>query len=118
MHVQFAQKFPKMITLKELQKFAKDGGVLENMQVLKQARLSVSKVTKKEWYVLPKMTPRIDVTRHVLGPYPSASPESAAHSSYFDFGAGMERGILTPYLHRDFIMSLNDAEYTTAGSAA
>ena len=42
-----------MVSLKELQKFAKDGGVLENMQVLKQTRLSVSKVTKKEWYVFP-----------------------------------------------------------------
>ena len=40
-----------MIKLKELQKFAKDGGILENMQVLKQSRLSVSKVTKEEWYV-------------------------------------------------------------------
>ena len=38
-----------MIKLKELQKFAKAGGSLENMQVLKQSRLSVSKVTKKEW---------------------------------------------------------------------
>ncbi|KAL9067387.1 MAG: hypothetical protein Q9161_006896 [Pseudevernia consocians] len=48
-HVKFAQKFTKMIKLKELQKYAKDGGVLENMQVLKQTRLSVSKVAKKEW---------------------------------------------------------------------
>lgn len=52
-HVKFAQKFSKMIKLKELQKYAKDGGVLENMQVLKQTRLSVSKVAKKEWYVFP-----------------------------------------------------------------
>ena len=50
-HVKFVEKFPKMIKLKELQKFSKDGGILENMQVLKQTRLSVSKVTKKEWYV-------------------------------------------------------------------
>ncbi|CAF9906842.1 MAG: hypothetical protein ALECFALPRED_002668 [Alectoria fallacina] len=48
-HVKFVQKFPEMIRLKALQKYAKDGGVLENMQVLKQSRLSVSKVTKKEW---------------------------------------------------------------------
>lgn len=40
-----------MIRLKALQKYAKDGGVLENLQVLKQSRLSVSKVTKKEWQV-------------------------------------------------------------------
>lgn len=29
--------------------FAKPGGVLEGMQTLKQSRLSVSKVTKKQW---------------------------------------------------------------------
>lgn len=52
-HVKFVQKFPEMIKLKELQKYSKDGGTLENMQVLKQSRLSVSKVTKQEWYVYP-----------------------------------------------------------------
>ncbi len=38
-----------MIKLKELQIYARDGGVLEHLQTLKQSRLSVSKVTKKEW---------------------------------------------------------------------
>lgn len=49
MHVEFRQKFPKLIKLKELQKYAKDGGILRNMQTLRQSRLSVSKVSKKEW---------------------------------------------------------------------
>ena len=62
-HVKFAQKFPKIITLKELQKFAKDGGVLEDMQMLKQTRLSVSKVTKKEWYVF-QASDAIEVARY------------------------------------------------------
>ena len=35
--------------LKELHKYAKEGGILQNMQTLKQSRLSVSKVSKKEW---------------------------------------------------------------------
>lgn len=48
-HVEFRRKFPQMVTLKELQRFAKPNGILENMQVLKLSRLSVSKVTKKEW---------------------------------------------------------------------
>ena len=48
-HVEFRQKFPEIISLKELQKYAKPGGVLEKMEVLNRARLSVSKVTKKEW---------------------------------------------------------------------
>ena len=48
-HVEFRQMFPEIITLKELQKYAKPGGVLEKMEVLNRARLSVSKVTKREW---------------------------------------------------------------------
>ena len=48
-HVEFRNKFAEMVKLKELQKYAKDGGVLQNMQMLKQSRLSVSKVSKKEW---------------------------------------------------------------------
>lgn len=48
-HVEFRQKFTELIKLKELQKYAKDGGTLEKMQMLRQSRLSVSKVSKKEW---------------------------------------------------------------------
>lgn len=48
-HVGFRRKFPEIVTLKELQKYAKPGGVLENMQTLKMSRLSVSRVSKKEW---------------------------------------------------------------------
>ena len=47
--VSFRRKFPELVKLKELQKFAKDGGILENLQTLRQSRLSVSKVSKKEW---------------------------------------------------------------------
>ncbi len=47
--VAYRQKFPEITRLKELQRYAKDGGVLANMQTLRTARLSVSKVTKKEW---------------------------------------------------------------------
>lgn len=47
--VAYRQKFPEIIKLKGLQRFAKDGGVLANMQTLRMSRLSVSKVTKKEW---------------------------------------------------------------------
>ncbi len=48
-HVAFKQRFPEMIKLKELQKFSKEGGTLENMQAMRRSRLSVSKVSKKEW---------------------------------------------------------------------
>lgn len=48
-HVELRRKFPNIVSLKELQRYAKLDGVLENMQTLKMLRLSVSKVTKKEW---------------------------------------------------------------------
>ena len=56
MHVELRQKFPKLIKLKELQKYGKEGGVLEGMQVLKQSRLSVSKVLQKEWDFIMRLT--------------------------------------------------------------
>ena len=60
-HVEFRQKFPEIIKLKELQKYAKPGGVLEKLQVLNQARLSVSKVTKKEWDFIMSLVDSEDV---------------------------------------------------------
>ena len=53
--VSFRQKFPDFVKLKELQKYAREGGILQNMQTLKQSRLSVSKVSKKEWDFILKL---------------------------------------------------------------
>ena len=53
--VSFRQKFPDFVRLKELQKYAREGGILQNMQTLKQSRLSVSKVSKKEWDFILKL---------------------------------------------------------------
>lgn len=49
MHVEFRSKFPVPIGLKELRTMGEAGGPLENMQMLKQSRLSVSKVSADEW---------------------------------------------------------------------
>lgn len=49
MHVEFRRKLKEPITLKELREFSGKSGALENMQMLKQSRLSVSGVTKDEW---------------------------------------------------------------------
>lgn len=43
------------ITLKELRELGKPGGPLENMQMLKQSRLSVSRVSGEEWEALCKV---------------------------------------------------------------
>ncbi|KAG8410980.1 hypothetical protein J3459_016763 [Metarhizium acridum] len=51
-HVEFRKKFAVPITLKELREMGKPGGPLENMQMLKQSRLSVSRVSSEEWAAL------------------------------------------------------------------
>jgi predicted RNA-binding protein with PUA-like domain len=48
-HVEFRRKFSEKFTLKDLQKFSQPGGALAGMEVLKQTRLSVTKVTKSQW---------------------------------------------------------------------
>ncbi|KLP05726.1 Uncharacterized protein LW94_7251 [Fusarium fujikuroi] len=51
-HVEFRKKFAVPIGLKELRELGKPGGPLEMMQLLKQSRLSVSKVSSEEWRFL------------------------------------------------------------------
>ena len=48
-HVKFRSKFDVQIGLKELKELCAPGKPLENMQMLKQSRLSVSKVSAEEW---------------------------------------------------------------------
>ncbi|KAK3306196.1 PUA-like domain-containing protein, partial [Chaetomium strumarium] len=51
-HVKFRSKFAVPIGLKELREMGGPGKPLENMQMLKQSRLSVSKVSAAEWEYL------------------------------------------------------------------
>ncbi|KAJ5225287.1 Thymocyte nuclear protein 1 [Penicillium chermesinum] len=52
-HVEFRRKFNKPVTLTELKDHAEAGKPLENLQTLKQSRLSVSSVTPAQWrYIL------------------------------------------------------------------
>ncbi len=52
MHVKFRSKFDHQIGLQELRTMGVPGKPLENMQMLKQSRLSVSKVSAGEWKYL------------------------------------------------------------------
>ncbi|MCJ1400676.1 hypothetical protein MMC11_003884 [Xylographa trunciseda] len=54
-HVEYRLKFKEIVKLKDLQKFAQPGGVLKDMQTLRQSRLSVSKVSQKEWDFIWKL---------------------------------------------------------------
>ncbi|TRX90373.1 hypothetical protein FHL15_008738 [Xylaria flabelliformis] len=51
-HVKFRSKFAQPVGLKELREMGKPGKPLENMQMLKQSRLSVSRVSPLEWKYL------------------------------------------------------------------
>ncbi|KAJ2968693.1 hypothetical protein NUW58_g10167 [Xylaria curta] len=51
-HVKFRSKFAQSIGLKELREMGKPGQPLEGMQMLKQSRLSVSRVSPSEWECL------------------------------------------------------------------
>ncbi|KAK0705731.1 PUA-like domain-containing protein [Apiosordaria backusii] len=51
-HVKFRSKFAVPITLKELKELGAAGKPLQNMQMIKQSRLSVSKVSAAEWEFL------------------------------------------------------------------
>lgn len=55
MHVKFVLKFHELVKLKDLQKYSQPGGVLANLQTLRQSRLSVSKVSEKEWKFILKL---------------------------------------------------------------
>ncbi|KAK4120539.1 DUF55-domain-containing protein, partial [Parathielavia appendiculata] len=54
-HVKFRSKFAAPIGLKELREMGAPGKPLENMQMLKQTRLSVSKVTAAEWEYITRV---------------------------------------------------------------
>ncbi|KAI1160607.1 PUA-like domain-containing protein [Nemania serpens] len=59
-HVRFRSKFARPIGLKELREMGKPGQPLENMQMLKQSRLSVSRVSPSEWEYLIDLAQRQD----------------------------------------------------------
>lgn len=48
-HVEYRRKLDKFISLNDLKAQATPGGPLENLQTLKQSRLSVSPVTPAQW---------------------------------------------------------------------
>ena len=54
-HVKFHEKFKVPIGLKELKEMGAKGMPLENMQMIRQSRLSVSKVGREEWEFLIKI---------------------------------------------------------------
>lgn len=54
-HVKFHHKFKVPIGLKELKEMGGKGMPLENMQMIRQSRLSVSKVGDEEWEFLIKV---------------------------------------------------------------
>ena len=70
--VEFVKKFDTKTTLKELKSFAGPGGMLENMQTLRQSRLSVSSVQPAEWqFILEQLGERYDLGHITVDGYES-----------------------------------------------
>lgn len=59
-HVEFRRKFDHLITLNDLKSQAADGP-LQDLQTLKQSRLSVSPVTPQQWGYIMRMAGERDV---------------------------------------------------------
>ena len=89
MHVAFRQKFPELLFLKELQKYGENGGVLENLQTLKQSRLSVSKVSKKEWdFIINISGISDDVNRNPHGENPAEAVPVEQKAEFSEYQTG------------------------------
>ena len=71
--VEYRRKFPQILKLKELQRFGKEGGVLAKMQALRMSRLSVSKVSKKEWDFIMSLVDSDDGAESAANQPPTAS---------------------------------------------
>ena len=54
-HVTHTETFPNFVPLKQLSSYTTRDGVLADMQLFKQTRLSVSKVSEKEWNFITKL---------------------------------------------------------------
>lgn len=60
-HVEFRRKFKKPVTLSELKEMVKGGNkILANMDLLGKGRLSVGKVSKKEWEFIMELVRKKD----------------------------------------------------------
>jgi hypothetical protein len=51
-HVRFVRKFPELVPLSQLRKYGQPGGALQDLEMLKQSRLSVSAVKPGEWHFI------------------------------------------------------------------
>ncbi|KAK1673260.1 PUA-like domain-containing protein, partial [Colletotrichum godetiae] len=58
-HVKIEHKFPRIVPL-SLLKESRSHGPLQNMELLKQSRLSVNKVTREEWDEVIRMAKELD----------------------------------------------------------
>jgi predicted RNA-binding protein with PUA-like domain len=50
--VKFVRKFSKLVPLSDLRRYGQPGGALQDLEMLKQSRLSVSAVRPREWHFI------------------------------------------------------------------
>ncbi|KAL4974856.1 PUA-like domain-containing protein [Aspergillus desertorum] len=86
-HVEFRRKFHKLITLNELKSHASAKAPLENLQMLKQGRLSVSAVTPREWDFIMSLVKEGDNIEAADGPSQESEPSEENELAKEDGGA-------------------------------
>lgn len=75
-HVEFRRKFDNILKLDTLKAHGLPGKALENLQTLRQSRVSVSRVTPKEWEFIMSLIdpPKPEEKEEVADAAPAAEP--------------------------------------------
>ncbi|KAH8700185.1 PUA-like domain-containing protein [Talaromyces proteolyticus] len=97
-HVEFRRKFDNILPLDKLKSYGTAGKALENLQTLRQSRVSVSRVTPKEWEFITKLIEKANKPKSEAkvetAPEPSAATapesESPADNKTADGATGSE----------------------------
>ncbi|PYH93522.1 DUF55-domain-containing protein [Aspergillus ellipticus CBS 707.79] len=76
-HVKFQRKFRDLVTLTELKTHANAGGPLENLQVLKQSRLSVTPVSVTDWAYIMGLAEARELQAEAANPSKEGSTEGS-----------------------------------------
>lgn len=83
-HVEYRRKLDKLVTLQDLKTHGETGKPLENLQMIKQARLSVSSVTPAQWKYILELAgeePQEEFTKKESSDQESSDQESISQES-------------------------------------
>ncbi|QKX53685.1 uncharacterized protein TRUGW13939_00765 [Talaromyces rugulosus] len=121
-HVEFRRKFDKILKLDTLKAHGLPGKPLENLQTLRQSRVSVSRVTPKEWEFImslidpPKTDEEEEAADAAPVPESTADKETSEANNAVNGEASGETGIVNGSSSGPFTASLDGASEIPAES--